>query len=130
MDDEARYYLVQFGKKQELASNKAQEVVRVGRFGPKKFSAIFFRFSDVVPISSYLDKGKTINRHTYIKDCLKLLASCLNEQRPTCGSKNLKFHHDKARTHVHAILKNNLEIQNFIVMDHLPNFSDLAPCYL
>ena len=65
---------------------------------------IFFRTSDVVHIS-YLDKGKTIDHQTYIKDCLKPLVRTLKEQRPMDGTKNLKFHHDNARPHVHKGVK-------------------------
>ena len=84
--DESWFYWRQVGKKQSNKSwvaegEKARTVVKIGRFESKNLFTIFFRTSGVVHIS-YLDKGKTINHQTYIKDCLKLLVSTLKEQRP------------------------------------------------
>ena len=45
-----------------------------------------------------------------------------------CGTRNLKFQHDKEKPHIHMSLKNDLEEQNFVVTDHPPYSSDLAPC--
>ena len=44
------------------------------------------------------------------------------------GTKNLKFHHDNARPHVHKDVKKYLESQNLTVMSHPPYSPDLAPC--
>ena len=93
--DEAWFYWRQSGKKQSNKSwvgegEKAREVVRIGRFEPKNLFILFFRASGIVHIS-YLDKGKTINHQTYIKDCLEPLVGTLKEQRPICGTGNLKF---------------------------------------
>ena len=71
----------------------------------------------------YLDKEKTINHQTYYKDCLKPLISSLKGQRTTCGTKNLKFHHDNAQSHVYECLKNDVESKNFIM--HHPPYSSL-----
>ena len=87
---------------------------KIGRFESKNLFTIFFRTSGVLHIS-YLDKGKTIDHQTYIK-CLKHLVSTLKEQRPMYGTKNLKFHHDNARPHVHKDVKKYLESQNLTVM--------------
>ena len=130
--DEAWFYWRQSRKKQSNKSwveegKKAREVVIIGRFEPKNIFTIFFRASGIVHIS-YLDKGKIINLQTYIKDCLKPLVGTLKEQRPICGTRNLKFHHDSQKHHIHMSVKKYLEDQNFVVMDH-PHYSpDLAPC--
>ena len=125
--DEAWFYWKQSNKSWVAEGEKAREVVRIGRFEPKNLFIIFFRASGIVHIS-YLDKGKTINHQTYIKDCLEPLVSTLKEQRPICGTRNLKFHHDNAKPHVHVSVKKYLEDQNFVVMDHPPYSPDLAPC--
>ena len=130
--DESWFYWRQVGKKQSNKSwvaegEKARTVVKIGRFESKNLFTIFFRTSGVVHIS-YLDKGKTIDHQTYIKDCLKPLVSTLKEQRPMYGTKNLKFHHDNARPHVHKDVKKYLESQNLTVMSHPPYSPDLAPC--
>ena len=91
-------------KKWVAEGENARTVVQIGRFESKNLFTLFFRTSGVVHIS-YLDKGKTIDHQTYIKDCLKPLVRTLKEQRPMDGTKNLKFHHDNARPHVHKDLK-------------------------
>ena len=58
---------------------KARKVVKIGRFKSKNLFSIFFTTSGVVHIS-YLDKEKNIDYQTYIKDCLKPLASTLKQQ--------------------------------------------------
>jgi hypothetical protein len=52
------------------------------------FFSLFFRTSGVVHISG-LDKEKTKDYQTYIKDCLKPLVSTLKELRPMYDTKNL-----------------------------------------
>ena len=60
---------------------------------------------------------------------MKPLVGTLKEQRRICGTRNLKFHHDNAKPHIHMSVKKYLEDQNFVVMDHaLPYSPDLAPC--
>ncbi len=54
----------------------------------------------------YLEKGKTINHELYIEECLKPIVKILKNERPIGGAKNMKFHHDNARPHIH---KNVLE---------------------
>ena len=76
---------------------------------------------------SYLDKGKTINYQTYIKDCLKPLVGTLKEQRPICGNHET-FHNENAKPHIHMSVKKYLEDQNFVVMDHPPLLT--GPCSL
>ena len=60
-------------------------------------------------------------------DCLKPLVKTLNQRRPTLGTKNLKFHHDNARPHVHSNVIKYLKSKDFIMMDHPPYSPDLAP---
>ena len=45
------------------------------------------------------------------------------------GTKNLKFHHDNARPHVHKDVKKYLESQNLTVMSHPPYSPDFAPSH-
>ena len=74
--DESWFYWRQVGKKQSNKSwvaegEKARTVVKIGRF----------TLNDLITF--------------------KPLVSTLKEQRPMYGTKNLKFHHDNARPHVH-----------------------------
>jgi histone-lysine N-methyltransferase SETMAR len=129
--DESWFYHRQIGKKQANKSwvaegEKARAVVRIDRFEPKTMFTIFFRTSGVVHIS-HLKPGETINHQTYLKDSIRPLVRILNEQRPQCGTKNLKFHHDNARPHTHSSVIAYLERQNFTIMDHPPYSPDLAP---
>ena len=79
-------------------------MLKIGQFESKNMFTIFYRTSGVVNIS-YLDKGKTNDYQTYIEVWLKHLVSTLKEQRPMYGTKNLKFHHDNARSHVQKDVK-------------------------
>ena len=49
-----------------------------------------------------------------LKYCLKPLESTLKKQRPMYVTKNLKFHHDNARLHVHKDVKKCLESEKEI----------------
>ena len=125
---ESWFYLQQIGKKQSNMSWVAEgqnprTVVRKGRFEQKWMFSIFFKTTGVVHIS-YLKKGETINSESYINNCLKTLVKSLNEQRPTCGTKNMKFHHDNALPHVHLDVINYLN--SMIIMEHPPYSPDLA----
>ena len=61
--------------------------------------SIFFKSTGVVYVS-YSDKDKTIGQYSYHNDRMKPLVTALNKQRPTIGSKNIKFHYDKAKPDV------------------------------
>jgi histone-lysine N-methyltransferase SETMAR len=130
--DESWFYWRQIGRKQSNAcwvatGESPRTVVRQGRFEPKTLVCIFFRESGVQHIT-YWDKGETVDNISYVNDCLKPLVKVINKQRPAYGCKNLKFHHDNARPHVHQNVVNYLKEQNFILMDHPPYSPDLAPC--
>jgi histone-lysine N-methyltransferase SETMAR len=130
--DESWFYLKQVQRKQSNKSwvqkdQSAKTVVRRGRFDAKFMYTIFFKRSGVVHISR-LDKGKTVNHKLYINETLKPLVKVLQSKRPETGCKNLKFHHDNARPHVHEDVVAFLEAQDFTIMDHPPYSPDLAPC--
>jgi len=129
--DESWFYQRQIGRKQSNASwvkigEPARTVVRRDRYEPKFMFTIFFKSNGPVHIS-YLDKGKTIDNNSYIKDSLKPIVAALKKQRPTLGTKNIKFHHDNARPHIHSSVITFLESNQFIIMDHPPYSPDLAP---
>ena len=95
------------------------------RFELKTMVTIFFRQSGVVSFS-YLERGKFINNISCIEDSLKPLVESIERGRPTYGSKNLKFHYDNARPHIHSSVKSYLEDRNFIIMNHSPYSPDYA----
>ena len=76
---------------------------------------------------SYVDKGKTIDHEWYIENSLKPTVKAINIERPTSGTKNMKFHHDNAKPHIHKSVINYLESEKFIIMQHPPYSPDLAP---
>ena len=73
---------------------------------------------------SYLYKGNTKDQYSYLNDCLKPLLTALKKQRPTIGTKIIKFHHNTAKPHVAKSAITYLEIQKFLIMDHPPYSSD------
>ena len=129
--DESWFYFRKIGSKQSNASwvvdgQSPRTVVKRGQFELKTMFSIFFKSTGVVHMT-YLESGKTIDNVMYLNDCLKPLVRVLNQQRPVSSTKNLKFHHDNARPHVHSRVKSYLKSQNFIIMDHPPYSPDLAP---
>jgi [histone H3]-lysine36 N-dimethyltransferase SETMAR len=129
--DEVWIYFKQSGRKQSNKSwvakgEKSRKVVKPSRYLPKAMFTLFFKTTGVVHLS-YLEKGKTINHNTYINNCLKPLVDTLNRERPVTGTKNMKFHHDNARPHVHSSVTRFLEREQFIIMGHPPYSPDLAP---
>jgi histone-lysine N-methyltransferase SETMAR len=109
-----------------VTDGEKPRTVRQGRFEPKTMFSIFFKTSGAAHIS-YIKSNKTINHTSYINNCLKPLVRNLNEQRPQYGTKNLKFHHDNARPHIHSNVIAYLVRENFTIMDHPPYSPDLAP---
>ena len=129
--DESWFYHRKISSKQSNASwvsegEKARTVVRRGRFDRKTMFSIFFKSNGPVCIT-YLEGGKTIDHETYIDSCLKPIVSFINEQRPQSSTKNIKFHHDNARPHIHKNVISFLESNKFTIMEHPPYSPDLAP---
>ena len=69
---------------------------------------------------SFLEEGRTIDHHSYIEDCLKPIVKVLKNERPITGAKNMKFHHDNARPHVHKSVIELLKEEKFVIMSHPP----------
>ena len=93
--DESWFYHRQIGRKQSNASWEAEgesrrTVVRQGRFEPKKMFRIFFKSNCVVHVS-HLNKRKTIGQYSFLNDCFKPLVTAVKQQRPTKGTKKIKF---------------------------------------
>ena len=129
--DESWFYWRQIGRKQANRSwvkegEAPRTIARRDRYEPKSMVSILFRKAGVDYIT-YWGRGQTITAQSYIEDCLKPLVQCINQQRPTYGTKNLKFHQDNARPHVAQVVTTYLEAQKFILMDHPPYSPDLAP---
>jgi [histone H3]-lysine36 N-dimethyltransferase SETMAR len=129
--DESWFYHRQVGKKQSNASwvkegERPRTVVRNTQFSPKTMFCIFFKASGPVHIS-YVDKGKTIDNVYYLNNCVKPIINRINKDRKKSGTKNLKFHHDNARPHVHSRVISHLKANKFIIMRHPPYSPDLAP---
>ena len=129
--DESWFYWRQIGRKQANRSWVAEgqsprTIARLGRFKPKTMVCIFFRTIGVELIT-YMERHKTIDHQSYIDYCLKPLVSTLKHQRKACGTKNLKFHHDNARPHIHQAVITYLNEQNFTIMNHPAYSPDLAP---
>ena len=86
---------------------------------------IFFKRSGCLHIT-YMDKGKTINKDSYINDCLVPLAYTLKRQRPSTGAKNIKLHHDNARPHAHK--GSFIKEEQMVSLEHPPYSPDLEVC--
>ena len=129
--DESWFYHRQIGEKQ---LNRAwvnegeapRTVVKRDRFEPKTIFCIFFKRSGPMHIS-YLERGETIDHKSYLNCCLKPIIKELIRRRPIEGAKNMKFHHDNARPHVHQAVITFLNDNKLILMDHPPYSPDLAP---
>ena len=75
-----------------------------------------------------MTSGQTINASYFIENCLKPLVCALNEQRPTSGTKNMKFHHENAKPHVAKKTIEHIESEEFKIIRYPPYSPDLAPC--
>ena len=58
---------------------------------------------------------------------LKPIVRVLKEQILIEGAKNIKFHHDNARPHVHPAVTTFLNDNEIILMEYPPHSPDLAP---
>jgi histone-lysine N-methyltransferase SETMAR len=129
--DESWFYHRKIGKKNSNSSwikegESPRTVVKRNQFEPKTMFSIFFRSTGLVHLT-YLESGKSIDNIRYLNDCLKPIVNKINQQRPLYSTKNMKFHHDNARPHIHSSVKDYLNSENFIIMDHPPYLPDLAP---
>ena len=129
--DECWFYHRQIGKKQSNLSWVAEgeaprTVVRRQQSEAKTMFCIFFRTTGPV-IVRYFKAGEVVNNKTYRSNCLFHLVAALKRQRSISGTKNIKFHHDNARPHIHNSVKSYLNRNHFIIMDHPPYSPDLAP---
>jgi len=52
----------------------------------------------------------------------------VKRQRPSCGTRNIKIHHDNGKPHVHRDVCAYLESEGFTIIPHPPNSPDLSPC--
>ena len=129
--DESWFYWRPIGRKQSNRSwvakgESPKTIVKPSKFDDKTMVCVFFRTNGVESIS-YFKKGETITHRNYIDNCLKPLVNSLKKSRPSCGTLNLKFHHDNARPHVHQMVITFLQEQNLKQMKHPPYSPDLAP---
>jgi transposase len=74
-----------------------------------------------------MEKGKTITSQFYIENSLDPIIAAINKERPTSGTKNMKFHHDNTRPHVTAAVKTRLADAGITIIRHPPCSPDLAP---
>ena len=130
--DESWFYHRHISKRESTKSwvyedDEPRTLVRRQRFEPKTMFSIFFRRSGLVHLT-YMDKGTTIDTEKYIEHCIKPVIKALYSVRMTLGPKNIKFHHDNARPHVHQSVVTLLNDQKFVIMKHPPYSPDLAPC--
>jgi len=130
--DESWFYLRQIGHKSSNSSWVAEggypkTVVRRDRFEPKFMFSVFFKSTGVVHIDC-MEKGETITSQYYIENSLDPVIAAINKERPTSGTKNMKFHHDNAGPHVTAAVKTRLVDAGITIIRHPPYSPDLAPC--
>ena len=97
------------------------------RYEPKSMFTTFFKSTGVVLIDC-LESGKTVATKYYRDNCLKSALEKVREERPTSGSKNIKFLHDNAKPHVAKIVKKYLNNEGLTIIDHPLYSPDLALC--
>jgi histone-lysine N-methyltransferase SETMAR len=130
--DESWFRHKQFGRK---ISNKAwvgagdppPTVVRGSRFVPRTLFSIFFKSNGSMLIHR-IERGRNIDHHYYINQCLRPLIDEIKRQRPSYGTRGIKILHDNARPHVHNRTSDYLESEGLTIIPHPPNSPDLSPC--
>lgn len=130
--DESWFFLRQIGSKQSRrcwlsVDQTPPTTVKIDRYEPKFMFSVFFKSTGPVHIS-YVDKGETIDAQIYIRRNLQQVVQTINHERPTSGTKNMKFHHDNASVHTAESVISYLERKGFKIMWHPPWSPDLAPC--
>ena len=75
-----------------------------------------------------LESGETINGDKYRRQLMKLKQE-IHKKRPSYANRHesIIFHHDNARPHVAAPVKNYLENSGWEILPHPPYSPDLAP---
>jgi len=130
--DESWFYHKQIGRKSSNAAwvkrgDPPPTVVRQSKYAPKTLLAIFFKSNGPLLIHR-LERGQTIDHHYYIDNCLRPLIDKIKRQRPSCGTLNIKIHHDNGKPHVHKDVRAYLESEGVTIMPHPPYSPDLSPC--
>lgn len=130
--DETWIYFRQIGRKAANSSWVNQEespktVIRRSKDEPKRLFSIFFKANGWLYLHAF-ERGCTVDRFSYIRDCLKPVVNILLKERPKSGTRGIKLLHDGARAH------NNQEVLNYLndvgldLMPHPAYSPDLAPC--
>ncbi len=88
---------------------------------------IFFRSSDPALIHA-VEKGVTIDNVYYIDNCLSPAFESIRKQRRSSGLHEIKLLHDGAKPQIHYNVRNFIESNGVIEIDHPPYSTDLAPC--
>jgi histone-lysine N-methyltransferase SETMAR len=130
--DESWFRHKQLGRKSSHAAwirrgDPPPTVVRQNRYAPRTLLAIFFKSNGPLLIHR-LEPGQTINHHYYIDNCLRPVVDEIKRQRPSYGTRGIKFHHDNGKPHVHNNVLAYLESEGLTVVPHPPNSPDLSPC--
>ncbi|CAF1525642.1 unnamed protein product, partial [Rotaria sp. Silwood1] len=130
--DESWFYHKQIGRKSSNAAwvrrgDPPPTVVRQSKYAPRTLLAIFFKSNGPLLIHR-LERGQTIDHRYYIDNCLRPLIDEIKRQRPSCGTHDIKIHHDNGKPHVHRDVCTYLESKGFTIMPHPPNSLDLSPC--
>ncbi|CAF1652017.1 unnamed protein product, partial [Rotaria sp. Silwood1] len=130
--DESWFYHKQIGRKTSNAAwvrrgDPPPTVVRQSKYAPRTLLAIFFKSNGPLLIHR-LERGQTMDHRYYIDNCLRPLIDEIKRQRLSCGTHDIKIHHDNGKPHVHRDVCTYLESKGFTIMPHSPNSPDLSPC--
>jgi hypothetical protein len=89
--------------------------------------SIFFKSTGPVIIHR-IERGQTVDHQYYIDKCLQPVVNEIKRQRPSFGTRGIKFLHDNGKPHVHIAVSDYLESEDITIIPHLRNSPDLAPC--
>ena len=109
------------------AGEPPDTLVKRDRYEPKTMVVIFFRSSGPALIHA-VEKGVTIDNVYYIDNCLSPAFESIRKQRRSSGLDGIKLLHDGAKPHIHYNVRNFIESNGVIEIDHPPYSPDLAPC--
>jgi histone-lysine N-methyltransferase SETMAR len=75
-----------------------------------------------------IERGRIVDHHYYINECLRPLVDEIKRQRPSYGTRNIKIHYDNGRPHVHKDVFDYFESEGLTIIPHPSNSPDLSPC--
>ncbi|CAF1411114.1 unnamed protein product [Adineta ricciae] len=115
----------------ELTDLQRAERVRICKENLEKIQQGTWRLCDIITGDESWFRPKQLGRKSSHAAWIRRgdpPPTVVRQNRPSYGTRGIKFHHDNGKPHVHNNVLAYLESEGLTVVPHPPNSPDLSPC--